>query len=181
MKDSNAESFKAIMEFEDDQAKNELIPHLITMFKSMKEESPYPINRYEHSLQSATLAYHDGASEELIVAALFHDIADHVTPYNHAEGAATILKPFVSAKTYWIVKHHGVFQGVYFWHHIGRDRNARDKYKDHKWFSDCAYFCEHYDQLAFDPDFENLPLEFFMPIVNRIFTRKPFGEHVGIE
>lgn len=177
MKDGDATSFKAIAEYDDRMGGDNLVARLIAELKSMDTPSPYPVSRYVHSLQSATLAFEDGASEEMVVAALFHDVADEITPMNHAEGAATILKPYVSTKTYWIVKHHGVFQGVFFWHHIGKDQNARDRYKDHKWFDDCAYFCEHYDQCAFDPEFENKPLEFFMPMVKRIFAREPFGDY----
>ena len=36
----------------------------------------YKITRLEHSLQSATRALNDGADEEMIVAALLHDIGD---------------------------------------------------------------------------------------------------------
>jgi len=178
MKDGSAEDFQAINAYDNDVAKHELVPHLLAELKSLAGDSPYPIDRYQHSLQSATLAERDGASEEMIVAALLHDVADGLAIFNHADVAASILKPYISEKTYWIVKHHAIFQGVYFWHHIGMDPNARDKYKGHKWFDDCAYFCEHYDQNAFDPAYDTLPLEHFEPMVKRIFARQPFGDHL---
>jgi len=87
------------------------------------------------------------------------------------------LRPYVSEKTYWIIKHHGIFQMYYYAHHFGNDRNARDRFKDHPHYTDTARFCEVYDQNCFDPEFDSLPLEFFEPMVKRIFTREPkFGE-----
>ena len=131
----------------------------------------FPIDRLQHSLQSATLAYRDGRDEEYVVMALLHDIGDTLGTYNHADIAATILQPFLSEKLHWIVKHHGIFQGYYFFHHIGLDRNARDEFKDHPYFDDCAEFCEKYDQNAFDPDYTPESLEFFEPMVRNVMAR----------
>jgi predicted HD phosphohydrolase len=135
----------------------------------------YRVTRYHHSLQSATLAYRDGAGEEMIVAALLHDIGDVISPYSHSEMAAAVLKPFVSDRIYWIVKHHALFQGYYYDHFLGGDRNARDRFKDHEWYDDCVYFCANYDQNAFDPDYDTLPLDFFEPMVRRVFSASKFG------
>ncbi len=136
--------------------------------------SGYKITRYDHSLQSGTLAYRDGADEEMVVAALLHDIGDIIAPANHSEAAAAVLKPFVSEKVHWIIKHHGLFQMYYYAHHLGGDRHARDRLKDHPWYEDCAYFCHHYDQNAFDPDYDTLPIEFFEPMVRRVFAQSKF-------
>ena len=89
---------------------------------------------------------------------------------NHSELAATILEPFVSEKNHWIVKHHGIFQGYYFFHHLGLDRNLRDRYRDHEWFRDCAEFCEKYDQNCFDSEYDTQPLESFEPALRKIFA-----------
>ena len=126
----------------------------------------------EHCLQSATRAHRAGESEELIVAALVHDIGDMLAPFSHSELAAAVLRPFVSEKTYWIVKHHGVFQMFYYAHHSGGDRNARDNYKGHRWYKDAVRFCERYDQNCFDPNYESEPLSFFAPMVHRVFRRE---------
>src|SRR5688500_19381893 len=69
----------------------------------------FPIDRLQHSLQTATRAHQAGESEEYVVAALLHDIGDTLGSYNHPEVAASILKPFVDDKLHWIVEHHGVF------------------------------------------------------------------------
>jgi predicted HD phosphohydrolase len=111
----------------------------------------------------------------MIVAALLHDIGDELAPMNHSEYAASILKPYVSEKTHWIVEKHGEFQAYYYAHHLGGNRNKRDKYKGHKYFDACVNFCEKYDQCSFDPNYESYPLEKFEPMVRNIFARKPYS------
>jgi len=134
--------------------------------------SGYKVSRLEHCLQSATRAHRAGESEEVVVAALVHDIGDMIAPFSHSELAAAVLRPFVSEKTYWIVKHHGLFQMYYFAHHLGGNRNARDHYRDHQWYGDAIRFCELYDQNCFDPDYDSEPLAFFAPMMERLFKRE---------
>ena len=134
----------------------------------------YKITRLEHSLQTATRAFNDKASEEMIVAALLHDIGDELAPLNHSEYAATILKPYVSEKTHWIVEKHGEFQMYYYAHHLGENRNLRDKYKNHKYYNNTLKFCEKWDQTSFDPNFKSLKLKDFEPLIRKIFSRKPY-------
>ena len=135
----------------------------------------YQVSRLEHSLQSATKALKAGEDEEIIVAALLHDIGDELAPMNHSEYAAAILKPYVSEKTHWIVEKHGEFQLYYYAHHLGGDKNKRDKYKGHKYYQDTIDFCEKYDQNSFDPNYKSFPLKFFEPMVKKIFSRKPYS------
>jgi predicted HD phosphohydrolase len=141
----------------------------------------YAIDRLSHSVQSATRAHRDGRDEEYVVCALLHDIGDTLACTNHADLAATILQPFVSEKNHWIVKHHGIFQGYYFFHHLGLDRNMRDRYRDHPYWRDCAEFCAKYDQNSFDPDYDDLPLDFFVPMVGRIFAAPRRSIYLGSE
>ena len=135
----------------------------------------YQITRMEHSLQTATRALNDKADDEMVVAALLHDIGDELAPLNHSEYAAAVLKPYVSEKTHWIVEKHGVFQLYYYAHHLGHDKNEREKYKGHKYYEDTIKFCENWDQKSFDPNFKSLPLKEFEPLVKRIFSRKPYS------
>ncbi|HIG71055.1 MAG TPA: phosphohydrolase [Myxococcales bacterium] len=130
----------------------------------------YAVDRLTHSLQSATRAQRDGRDDEYVVCALIHDIGDTLATANHSDLAATILEPFVSDQNYWIVKHHGIFQGYYFFHHLGLDQNMRDRFRDHEWWSDCAQFCELYDQNCFDAEYDTLPLEAFEPLVRKVFS-----------
>ncbi|WP_306252070.1 HD domain-containing protein [Parvularcula sp. IMCC14364] len=129
----------------------------------------FPVDRLEHSLQTATRAHRDGRDEEYVVCALLHDIGDTLGSYNHPDIAAAILKPFVSEKNHWMVEQHGIFQGYYFFHHIGIDRNMRDRFEGHEFYQYTAEFCHKYDQAAFDTDYDTMPLEAFEPMVQRVF------------
>jgi len=129
----------------------------------------YLVTRLEHSLQAATRAERDGADEELIAAALLHDIGDDLAPWNHAAFAAEIVRPYVRPQVTWIVAHHGAFQNFYYAHHTGGDRHAREKYRGHEWFNDCAAFCENWDQASFDPDYVSYDLGHFEPLIQDIF------------
>lgn len=131
----------------------------------------FPVDRLTHCLQTATLAHRDGQDEEYVVCALLHDIGDLLGSYNHAEFAATLLQPFVGEENRWMVAHHGIFQGYYFFHLLGLDRNLRDRFKGHPHFRRTAEFCARYDAPAFDPAGETLPLEFFEPMVRRVFMK----------
>ena len=133
----------------------------------------YPVSRLGHSLQAATRALRDRADEELVVAALLHDIGDELAPYNHAEVAAGILRPYVREEVTWIVAHHGLFQNYYYVHHFGGDRNARERLRGHPAYDACVQFCAAWDQTSFDPDYASEPLATFEPMVRRIFARAP--------
>ncbi len=135
----------------------------------------YQVSRLEHSLQTATRAFHDKASEDMIVASLFHDIGDELAPLNHAEYAAAVLKPYVSEKTHWIIEKHGIFQTYYYAHHLGGDNLKRDKFKGHKYYNDAINFCENWDQKSFDPNFKSMTLKDFEPLVKKIFSRTPYS------
>ena len=135
----------------------------------------YKVDRLEHSLQSATRAYRDGADEEMTVAALMHDIGDLLAPHNHSEMAAAVLRPYVTERTYWVVRQHGLFQSYYYAHYMGGDRHARDRYIDHPWYQDAVDFCHRWDQSSFDPEYDSLSLEFFEPMVRRVFAREPYS------
>jgi predicted HD phosphohydrolase len=130
----------------------------------------YAVDRLTHSLQTATRAQRDGRDEEYVVCALLHDIGDTLACTNHAQLAATVLAPFVSEKNRWIVEQHAVFQGYYFFHHLGLDRDLRERFRGHEWFRDCAEFCEKYDQNSFDPAYDTLPLEAFEPALRKVFA-----------
>jgi predicted HD phosphohydrolase len=130
----------------------------------------FPIDRLTHCLQTATLAHRDGRDEEYVACALLHDIGDTLGSWNHPDIAAAIVKPFVRPEYHWMVAQHGVFQGYYFFHHLGMDRNARDQFKTHPHYALTEEFCAKYDAPAFDPEGETLPLEFFEPMVRRVFA-----------
>lgn len=132
----------------------------------------FPVDRYTHSLQTATRALRDGRDEEYVVCALLHDIGDTLGSFNHPDIAAAILKPFVAEENHWMVQNHGIFQGHYFFHHIGLDRNLRDNFRNHPSYERAAEFCDLYDNPAFDPKAETLPIGEFEPMLRRVM-REP--------
>jgi predicted HD phosphohydrolase len=132
-----------------------------------------PLPPFEHSLQTATRAMRAGADDETVIMALFHDVGAYWSEFNHGEAAALLLRPFISDDNYWIIKHHDVFQGYYFWHYIGGDRNSRDRYQNHPLFERTRNFCHLYDQNSFDVKYDTLPLDAFEPLIKTFFSKAP--------
>ena len=173
MKYGSKEDYELLSKFEKEYAEklpDRILEALLNLGDSM---DGYQVSRLEHSLQSATRAERDGADEEMVVATLLHDIGDSLAPFNHSQLVASVLRPYVSEKVYWIMLHHGLFQEYYYAHHIGRDRNARDQFKDHQYYQDAVDFCERWDQKSFDPEYESFPLDHFEPMVRNIFSKEP--------
>jgi len=176
MEDGTREEY-AFLDHLEDEYKAGLPERILEALRKLEHSlSGYRISRMEHSLQGATRAHRAGESDEMIVAILLHDIGDELATYSHSEMAAAILRPFVSEKLYWIVKHHGVFQMYYYAHYCGGDRNCREYYRDHAWYQDAINFCHNYDQNCFDPDYDTESLEFFAPIVRRVMSQPSFND-----
>ena len=131
----------------------------------------FPVDRLTHSLQTATRALRAGRDEEYVVCALLHDIGDTLASFNHPDIAAAILQPFVSEANHWMVRHHGIFQGHWFFHHLGLDRDMRDQHRASEHYERTAEFCELFDSPAFDPRAETLPLAEFMPLLERVLAQ----------
>jgi predicted HD phosphohydrolase len=144
---------------------------LFEMLEDLSGDQAYNINRRDHGLQTATRALRDGADEEMVVVALFHDIGEALGPFNHGEIAAAILHPFVSEDNYWLLKHHGLFQTYFYGAHLGLDPNARDRYKDHPAYQRTVDFCGRWDEISFDPAYPNEPPSTFEPIVRRVLDK----------
>jgi predicted HD phosphohydrolase len=131
----------------------------------------FAIDRLQHCLQTATRAQRDGRDEDYVVMALIHDIGDTLGAYNHPDIAAAIIKPFVSEELHWITQHHGIFQGYNFFHHLGLDRNMRDQFMDQPHAAACKEFIDKYDCPSFNPDYPSESLDFFAPMVMRLFEK----------
>ena len=149
------------------------MPSIITgMLKQLQEQvDGFAIDQLQHGLQTATRAVNEGASEELIVAALCHDIGKVISVENHPAIAAEILRPYVSDETYEIVRTHQDFQGRHYYALMGKDPDERRKYEGMPWFQLACKFTDEWDQASFDPDYETLPLEHFQPMIERVFSR----------
>ncbi|MGD9943794.1 MAG: HD domain-containing protein [Burkholderiaceae bacterium] len=149
-----------------------LADRVLAHLKSLEaDEGGFPVTRLEHNVQCASRALRDGKDEEYVVAALVHDIGDRLCTYNHPEMAAAILQPFVRPELHWMVLNHEVFQGYYFFHLFDKDKEMRQKFKDHPCYDMTVEFCAKYDAPAFDPDYKSIPLEEFVPMVRRVFAR----------
>jgi predicted HD phosphohydrolase len=131
----------------------------------------FAVDRLTHCLQTATRAHRDGRDEPYVVMALLHDIGDTLGASNHPDIAAAIVKPFVSEELHWITEHHGIFQGYNFFHYLGLDRNMRDRFAGHPHAAATQDFIDKYDCPAFDPNYDNAPIEFFEPMVMKLFER----------
>ena len=176
MKDGTREDYELLDKSERDYAVH-LPDQVLNAVRALDHSlEGYPLTRLGHSLQAATRALKDGADEEMIVAALIHDVGDELAPYAHQEIAAAILRPYVRPEVTWIVEHHALFQNYYYVHHFGGDRNARDRLRDHPWYQACKDFCANWDQNSFDPDYPTEPLSTFEPLVRRILTRPPHDD-----
>jgi predicted HD phosphohydrolase len=172
--DGTAEEYAYLEEF-DRHLNRDMVADVLDLFRSTDRETGYPVSPMRHALQTATRAFREGAEDEMVVAALLHDIGDRISPHNHARVAAELLRPFVKPRTHWVVAHHAIFQGYFFWHHIGKDRNARERYRGHPYFENCVQFVERWDQVSFDPAYDTMQEVDFVPMLERVFGREPFA------
>ncbi len=168
--ESTAEDWRLIADRQDHtQAK--VADHVLDLLRALADDhGGFPVSRLEHSLQTATRAQRDGRDDEYVLCALIHDVGDTLAPANHPDIAAAIVKRHVSEANHFMVANHGVFQGYYFWHHLGGDRHARDAFTDSPYYDHTEEFCARYDQVAFDPDYRSEPLEHFEPLVREFFA-----------
>jgi predicted HD phosphohydrolase len=170
MKSSTRQDWDIIVERYQPFAR-ELPDRILAHLKVLGEDDGgFAVTRLHHSLLTATLAHKGGEDEEYVVCALLHDIGDTLGSWNHPDVSAAIVKPFVSEANHWMVEKHGIFQGYYFFEHIGLDKDMREQFRGHPHFERTARFCEVYDNPAFDPRMECAPLEFFEPMVRRVFA-----------
>ncbi len=172
MEQGTREDYELVSQHDAENAR-QLADRVLGWLRSMDGDSPYRISRLEHSLQTASRAEADGADDEMVMCALLHDIGDVIAPHNHSQAAAALLRPYVSEKNYWIVLHHGLFQGYYWFHHFGMDRNAREALKDHPYYEDCVAFCARWDQVSFDPDYPTRSIDHFEERLRALFAREP--------
>ena len=149
----------------------------LQMLEAQRDNPSYgwQVNNYQHSLQCATRALRNDEDEEFVITALFHDIAQDFYPYAHDKMSAALLEPYLGEENHWIVANHQVFQ-LAFRTHSRFDTKACEKHRGHPFYERALYFCEHYDQNCFDPDYPHEPLQTFAPIVKR-HCAKVLREH----
>lgn len=178
MEHGTAEDYALLHRLERDYIAS-LPDRLIDALKALDNSlAGYRVSRLTHSLQTATRAEADGADDEMIIAALIHDLGDDLAPENHSQLAAAIIRPYARAEVTWILEMHGVFQMKYYADKIGLNPDERDRWADHKWFASCERFCRDWDQSAFDPDYPTKPLSYFEPLLRQIFSRPAFDPEI---
>jgi predicted HD phosphohydrolase len=174
MADNTAADWDLIIRHHESYHPPRLADRILEMLRDLRgPKLGFQVDRYEHSLQTATRALRAGADSETVAVALLHDVGENVSPENHCEVAAGILRPYVSDESYWLVLNHVVFSGYYFLHFSGLDRNAHLKLRGHSAYETTKRFVEEWDAPAFDPAYDTLPLEMFEPMVRELFARKP--------
>ncbi len=172
MADGTRADYAMLAELYEGHARGTLTDNLLALLEGLKgPKLGYQIDRYAHSLQSASKAVRADESPDLVVGALLHDIGDVIAPHNHSETAAAILAPYVDDETHWVIKHHGLFQGYYYFHHHDGDRHARELYRSSPHYEACVRFCAQYDQDCFDPDYPNLEVDAFRPLLDEVLSR----------
>jgi predicted HD phosphohydrolase len=145
---------------------------ILMLLRSLEEITDgFAVDQLTHSLQTATLAERAGADDELVVAALCHDVGKAISVMNHPRIAAEMLRPYVRPEVHWAIEVHQDFQGRHYYEHLGLDKNARDKYRGGEWYALAETFADEWDQIAFDPNYDTLPLEHFEGRVRAVFAR----------
>ena len=149
----------------------------LALFASLKggDAAGYPLNPYDHGLQAATRALRAGESHEFVTCCLLHDMADRLAPANHGQIAAELLRPFVSDDHYWMVKMHGLFQKENYLQHAYWGSGIMEElvapHRDHPAFELTRRFCRDYDAPSFDPAYDSMAIEAFVPIVEEVLGR----------
>jgi len=151
------------------------LDNLLKLLQSQKDAYlGAPVSLLEHGLQTASRALRQGENDETVVISLFHDVFETLAVKNHGELIAAMLAPWISPKSQWLLAHHEIFQGYYYFEHYGGDPNLRDIFLTNPHYNWTVTWCELYDQASFDPDYPSLPLSTFVPIVERVLAKPQY-------
>lgn len=134
----------------------------------------FPVNQLQHCLQTADRAAKANESDEVVAAALCHDMGKSISVFGHEHIAASILKPYVSEETYWIVENHQIIQGRSFMQYFGVDPTVPSEVSNHPFYEHARVFVDEYDAPAFLENADVPPLEHYLPLIQEMFS-KPRG------
>jgi predicted HD phosphohydrolase len=170
MDESTAEQW-AVIGRETFEHQGRVADRVLGMLRSLADITDgFAVDQLTHSLQTATRAERAGADDELVVASLCHDVGKAVSVPNHPVIAAEILKCYVRDDVYQMIKAHQDFQGRHYYQHFGADPDAREQYRGASWFALAEQFADDWDQVAFDPAYDTLPLEHFEARLRDVFA-----------
>ena len=177
MEDFTAEDWTLLSQQKKDFYVDHQVEQVLNMLRSQENVGSfeYQINNYQHCLQSATMAMRDGCDEELVVCTLLHDVGFLTCPDNHGEFAATLLANYVSGKNYWLLKHHQFFLDAHAPKHPNLNTEELEKFRTHPCSEFTAEWVQRYDQNSIQSTYDTAPLEVFVPMVKRVFSRPPRG------
>jgi predicted HD phosphohydrolase len=171
MDESTAEQW-AVIGAETAANQGRVADRVLGMLRSLADVTDgFAVDQLTHCLQTATRAERAGADEEMVIASLCHDVGKAVSVPNHPAIAAEILKPYVRDEVYWTITVHQDFQGRHYYGHFGGDPDAREQYRGHPAFALAERFADEWDQVAFDPDYDTLPLEHFEGRLRELFSK----------
>lgn len=171
MDESTAEQWAVIGE-RTTRNQGRVAERILMLLESLAEISDgFITDQLTHCLQTATMAERAGADEEMVFGALCHDIGKAISVPNHGAISAEMIKPYVRDDVYEAIRNHQDFQGRHYYHHFGAPTDLRDRFRDESWFELCERFTDEWDQAAFDPEYDTLPLEHFEPLVRKLTAR----------
>ena len=174
MDESNREQWMFIGE-ETRRVQSDVPDNILRMLRSLDGlYGGFGVSQLHHALQTATMARRANASDEIVLASLCHDIGKAISIPNHGEISASILRSYVSADIFQIVRTHQDFQGRHYYEHFGMPSNLRENHRHEPWFALAEQFTDEWDQAAFDPKYRVEPLEAFEPLVRQVFGRCTF-------
>ena len=152
------------------------------------------VTQRDHALQCAALASAAGAADELVLAALLHDLAHLVMPEgrdmshrHHGHEGAALVRAFVPAHVAWVIEHHvaakrylcavdpGYFErlspaSVHSLRSQGGPLSAEEQTAlvAHPWFND-ALDLRRWDEDAKNPEAKVPPLAAWVPLLEKYF------------
>src|SRR5687768_10308328 len=174
--DESTQEQWAVIGAETMQNQGRVADSVLEMLRSLSDITDgFAVDQLTHCLQTATRAERAGADDEVVVASLCHDVGKAVSVFNHPAIAAEILRPYVRPDVYWMILVHQDFQGRHYYEHFGGDKNAREQYRGHDAFALAEQFADEWDQTAFDPDYDTLPLDHFEDRVREVFGQPKYS------
>ena len=148
----------------------EIALRMLEMLRGERGRFHGTIDDLEHSLQAATRAERDGADDEMVVAALCHDMGKTVDPHRHGRVAADLLRPCVRPEVAWVLDVHSDFTAHQFG--SGRRRYAHLKHRLHPHYRTARRFARDWDLPSSDANYDSMPLEHFLPALERVLGRR---------
>jgi predicted HD phosphohydrolase len=170
MDESTREQGMRIVAEEIEQLPEAVEPVIEMLEQLARVNNGFGADQQTHSLQTAARAQVAGVDEELVVAALCHDVGKVISVLNHPRIAAEIRRPYVRDKVFHMVAAHQDFLGRHCFEILGLDPAARERDRGEPWYELAETFAEVYDQTSFDPEGSIPSLSHFEPMVRRVLA-----------